>query len=183
MGADICCCRNNALKASLLDDDALNNECDNLSEDSSHSDASLQEEEPVKTYKQWIELVFWTFAGSTQNSDGNLYMTMQELQNFINIVHLQDEVTTDKVIQCLGKTQSGWLNALPQLAVNEFVEYFCDEHVNPQCHRIQDAIEGESNWLLLQNALKIFDVVDVDKVEYIHNPVMFLILFYMKCYW
>ena len=103
-------------------------------------------------------------------------MTMTELENFIEIVHLDDHeeadellVTAHKVVECLGKAQSAWKNMRPQLSVNEFVEYFCDENVNPNCERIRQFVEKQSNWLLLQNALKIFDVVDVDKVECTHS--------------
>lgn len=177
MGSQVCCCcQKDLLHVSLLHNEVVADEStkkEHSTDNESDSDVSLQNDEaPTKTYKQWMELVFWTFAGSSQHNDGNLYMTLPELQNFIEIVHLDHDehgedsvVTADRVLQCLDKTQSGWLNAQPQLAVHEFVEFFCDEQVNPQCHRIRDIVEEQSNWLLLQNALKIFDVVDVDKVE------------------
>eukprot|EP00483_Globobulimina_turgida_P009072 UN09090 len=55
------------------------------------------------------------------------------------------------------------------ITCHEFCDFFCDININPHCQQIKEFIEKQSNWILLQNASKIFDVVDVDKsgsIEY-----------------
>eukprot|EP01083_Nonionella_stella_P098785 277884_1 len=162
MGARICYCPSQEKQQSLLED-----------EHKSYSEQSLQQERKPKekTYNQWIELLFWTFAGSSTHSKKKLYMNMEELNRFIDIVNLdsnEDEsvvVTAHTVLEVLGKAD----HQKKLMTCNEFCEFFCDQNVNPHCEQIKEFVEKQTNWILLQNALKIFDVVDVDKsgsIEY-----------------
>jgi len=140
----------------------------------SHRETIRQRSRAVhKSYRQWIELIFWQFAGSSTHSKKNLYMTVGELESFLSILHLDDNdeesdeliVTSHKVLTVLEKVE----HQKPLITCTEFCEFFCDEAVNPQCRQIEAFINRQSNWLLLQNALKLFDVADVDKsgaIEY-----------------
>ena len=153
----------NSCDASL--DEEVKSESKSESESESESDDVMDE----KTYKRWIELAFYSFAGSSTHSKKKLYMNVSELEIFLSIVHLDNNdedgddlvITSDKVLIAMDKIN----NQIQLISCNEFCEYFCDKMVNPKCERIQAFIENQSNWILLQNALRIFDVVDVDKVK------------------
>eukprot|EP01084_Bolivina_argentea_P138053 243138_1 len=177
MGANLCCCDRNELlqklnpkedkKQSLLDQ---KDEYD--TDDDADAYGSLQEEENPKTYRQSIEQVFWQFAGSSGNSKKNLNMTVKELKTFLTIIHLNDNknsnnvmITTDKFLQVIQKSDA----AKPLISCNEFCDFFCDVGINPQCEQIKEFTQKQSNWTLLKNASKIFDIVDEDKsgaIEY-----------------
>lgn len=147
------------------------NDGDNSSDASGQEEEEDEEEkaEPEKTYRQWIELAFYSFAGSSAHSKKKLYMNMSELTTFLQIVNLDNnneddedlKITKEKVLIAIDKID----NQTPLISCNEFCEYFCDKMVNPKCEHIQTFIQEQSNWLLLKNALKIFDLVDADKVK------------------
>lgn len=145
------------------------NDGDNSSDASGQEEEEDEKAEPEKTYKQWIELAFYSFAGSSAHSKKKLYMNMSELTTFLQIVNLDNnneddedlKITKEKVLIAIDKID----NQTPLISCNEFCEYFCDKMVNPKCEHIQTFIQEQSNWLLLKNALKIFDLVDADKVK------------------
>lgn len=204
----LCCCNSNGLikspraksdqKQSLLNDDNkvkdeyesdedqpqssyLKDDGDNSSDASMNDDEEKETAPDIqeKTYKQWMELIFWQFAGSSAHSKKKLYMNIAELDSFLSIVNLDNNdedgdnlvITSDKVLIILEKNN----HQQPLIACSEFCEFFCDSMVNPKCNEIQRFIEKQSNWILLQNALKVFDVVDVDKVK-IYIMIYFIFL-------
>jgi len=119
-----------------------------------------KEKEKQRKYQLGLELVFWTFAGSSSGKK-KLYMSIGELNCFLDIVHLNDAqlcVTADTMLDVLGKDEDE-----TRITCNDFVDYFCDAGLNPQCEQIKDYLAQQPKWIALHRALKIFDIVDKDK--------------------
>eukprot|EP01084_Bolivina_argentea_P131684 232409_1 len=87
-----CCCKDNFYskrsgpKQALLEEDK---KCDDNEEYENIDD--IEEKEEERTFREWMSLVFWQFAGSSVYSKKNVYMTELELKSFLLIVNLSND--------------------------------------------------------------------------------------------
>lgn len=109
-------------------------------------------------FKADISKIFWLMAGQEPYSKKTLYMRKNELQEFLQILDIYNESTFDQVFRDMNSETDN--NAIE---FSEFVNYFCDSSVNPDCHKLRDEIIQSTDWQLMRKSLKIFDIIDKDK--------------------
>lgn len=120
--------------------------------------------ESFKEYKKMMQSVFYTFAGyQPWAKKRGLYLHKNELQTFLDIVNIYDDVNDVlKLIDSID-VEDG------KITLNEWMDYFCSKEVNPSIFQIKHHIESQITWSLLCKALRIFSIVDEDhtgKLEY-----------------
>jgi len=92
----------------------------------------------------------------------NLYLSKYELQKFCEIVGVSTPI--DEIFEAIDTDEIDG-----QITCDEFVDYFTNPMTNPNCLYLQRHIEKQPGWLLLEKALRIFDLFDEDhsgKLEY-----------------
>ena len=115
------------------------------------------ESEDFKNYKKMLQMTFYTFAGyQPYAKKRGLYLRKNELQKFLDIVNIHDDV--DEVLALIDSVdvQDG------KVTFNEWMDYFTSKTVNPSIFIIKHHIEEQVTWKLLCKALKIFEKIDHD---------------------
>ncbi len=127
-----------------------------LPEQSSLAFGAMQLNDDWNQYKSMMRMVFYAFAGCAPTSKYvGLYMSDQELRKFLEIVCID---SIDEIGISDGKIRS-----------DEFMDYFTNKNINPQCVELKQHIENQITWEFLCKALKIFEEMDNDhsgKLEY-----------------
>eukprot|EP00485_Elphidium_margaritaceum_P019910 CAMPEP_0202727964 /NCGR_PEP_ID=MMETSP1385-20130828/185386_1 /ASSEMBLY_ACC=CAM_ASM_000861 /TAXON_ID=933848 /ORGANISM="Elphidium margaritaceum" /LENGTH=508 /DNA_ID=CAMNT_0049394207 /DNA_START=392 /DNA_END=1918 /DNA_ORIENTATION=- len=114
-------------------------------------------------YKKLMTLVFYTFAGYLPWSKKvGLYMSFKEVQSFLDIVCI------DKRIEEIFESMDSDIKD-GRVTLNEFMEYFTDAKVNPECASMKQHIEQQVTWQLLVKSLRIFDALDEDRSGKLEN--------------
>ena len=128
-------------------------------QNNSCSGGSLSDIETSKEfneYKREMTLVFYTFAGIDQYSKKRqLYMKQNDLQKFLDIVCI-----TTPVNEMFRAIDTAVIDNT--ISYNEWMEYFCDNKVNPNCYDIYKHITSTTSWTLLKKSLKLFEILDTN---------------------
>lgn len=122
------------------------------------SSINMQDDSNEKEYKfqDWVELCFWAFAGSSAYNKKHVYMNKKELKKFLDIVNI-----TTPIDEIFTAMDSDIVDG--RISNNEFIDFFIRPEVNPNCNELQQHMESQPTWSLLTKALRIFDVVDMNK--------------------
>lgn len=113
-------------------------------------------------YKKYMQQIFYNFAGIHHYSKKrSLYIKPQDLQKFLDIVCITTPVST------MFKQIDTDIND-DQITLNEWMEYFCDININPDCYEIYFHITKQITWKLLIKALKMFEILDKNKNQRIN---------------
>merc|ERR1712154_358307 len=85
-----------------------------------------------------------------------LYMKKNELQIFLEIVNIENPA--EEVLKLIDTDiEDG------KLTLNEWMDYFVDQSINPSIFELKQHIESQVTWSLLCKVLKIFEMTDKDK--------------------
>eukprot|EP00485_Elphidium_margaritaceum_P020290 CAMPEP_0202728656 /NCGR_PEP_ID=MMETSP1385-20130828/185736_1 /ASSEMBLY_ACC=CAM_ASM_000861 /TAXON_ID=933848 /ORGANISM="Elphidium margaritaceum" /LENGTH=551 /DNA_ID=CAMNT_0049394907 /DNA_START=83 /DNA_END=1739 /DNA_ORIENTATION=- len=122
-----------------------------------------EDSESFQEYRRMMQHVFYSFAGyQPWAKKTGLYMHKKELQIFLDIVNITDDV--DDVLRLIDQeVEDG------KLTVNEWMQYFCEKRMNANVFVIKQHIEDQDTWALLCKAVRIIEKNDTDhsgKLEY-----------------
>lgn len=123
----------------------------------------------IENSDEWIEYcslmrtAFYCFAGHQPWAKmTGLYLHKADLQVFLDIVNIQDDVDT-VLKQIDTDIEDG------RITINEWMDWFTSKEDNPDVFALREHIESQVTWTLLKSALKIFETTDENhsgKLEY-----------------
>jgi len=112
-----------------------------------------------REYKENLKKLFYLFAGSDNHTKKKgVYVAKSELKEFLEIVEIAKYWPVEEVFKSMDTAEVDG-----RIQLEEFIEYFCDERVNPKASDLKKHIEKQVSWKLLLNAMQLFEKLDKDK--------------------
>jgi len=112
----------------------------------------------ITDFKSDMTKIFYLYAGRSSYGKNQLYMKKDELKTFLDTVNI-----TTPVEEIFKSIDTEVIDN--RITVTEFVDYFCNPEINPNCGALQEHIQSQISWQLLKKALRIFEIIDKDRSQ------------------